>query len=67
MHSDINVSGLYCIKSVTGTTIVMVCFSSTKHSTNFKKCWDFNRCTCFKQIYKGAWGELGQVGQDINM
>ena len=22
MHSDINVSGLYCIKSATGTTIV---------------------------------------------
>ena len=29
------------------------------------KCWDFNRCTCFKQIYKGAWGESGQVNQDI--
>ena len=24
MHSDINVSGLYCIKSSTGTTIVKV-------------------------------------------
>ena len=67
MHSDINVSGLYCIKSATGTTIVKVCLSSTKHTAKFKKCWDFNRCTCFKQIYKGAWGELAQVGQHINI
>ena len=52
MHSDINVSGLYCIKAATGTTIVMVCLSSTNHTA--KKCFDFNRCTCFKQICKGA-------------
>ena len=32
MHSDINVSGLYYIKSPTGTTIVKVCLSSTKHT-----------------------------------
>ena len=37
MHSDINVStGLYCIKSATGTTIVMVCLSSTKHTAKLK-------------------------------
>ena len=54
MHSDINVSGLYCIKSETETTIVKVCLSSTKHTAKFKKkCWDFNRCTCFKQILRG--------------
>ena len=60
MHSDINVSGLYCIKSAAGTTIVKVCLFSTKHTTEFKKNWDFNRCI----IYKGAWGESGQVSQD---
>ena len=35
MHSDINVSGLYCVKSETGTTIVKVCLSSTKHTIKF--------------------------------
>ena len=35
MHSDINVSGLYCIKSETETTIVKVCLSSTKHTAKF--------------------------------
>ena len=37
MHSDINVSGLYCIKSETETTIVKVCLSSTKHTAKFEK------------------------------
>ena len=32
MHSDINANGLNCIKSATGTTIVMVCLSATKHT-----------------------------------
>ena len=64
MHSEINVSGLYCIKSATGTTIVMICLSFTKHTA---KCWNFNRCTCFEQIYKGAWSKLGQVSQHINI
>ena len=35
MHSDINVSGLYCVKSVTGTTKVKVYLSSTKHTVKF--------------------------------
>ena len=60
MHSDINVSGLCCIKSATGITMVKVCLSFTKHTAKFKKMMgsDFNRCTCFKQIYKVAWGEF---------
>ena len=37
MHSDIIVSGLYCIKSATGTTTVKVCLSSTKHTAELKK------------------------------
>ena len=32
MHSDINVSGLCCIKSATGITMVKVCLSFTKHT-----------------------------------
>ena len=35
MHSDINVSGLHCIKSAIGTTIVIVYLSSTKHTAKF--------------------------------
>ena len=41
MHSDINVSGLYCIKAATGTTIVMVYLSSTNHTAKFKKMLGF--------------------------
>ena len=37
MHSDINVSGLNCIKSATGTTKVKVCLLSTKHTAKFLK------------------------------
>ena len=37
MHFNINVSELYFIKSATGTTIVMVCLSSTNHTAKFKK------------------------------
>ena len=48
MHFDINVSLLYCIKSATGTTIVKVSSSSTKHTAKFKKMLVLNRCTCFK-------------------
>ena len=53
MHSDINVSGLYCIKSATGTTIVKFDCPLQNILLNIKKCWDFNRCTCFKQILRG--------------
>ena len=35
MHSDINVSGLYCIKSAAGATIVKVRLASTKHTAKF--------------------------------
>ena len=35
IHSDINISRLYCIKSSTGTTIIKVCLSFTKHTAKF--------------------------------
>ena len=35
MHSDINVSGLYCIKAATGTTTVTISLSSTKHTAKY--------------------------------
>ena len=60
--------GYYELKATTATTIVMVCLSFTNKLLNFKKCWDFNRRICFKQICKGGCGELGQLRQlDINI
>ena len=42
MHSDINVCGLNCIKSATGTTIVKVCSSPIQNTLlNFLKNWGF--------------------------